>query len=99
MRPGAVVAVSFFEEAHDFEHAVHALLTRNEAALHAYNERHNSEAASTGSDDAVVTWKTFEGHSGIRVRAFPVVAKASFLNHGQQFLVVHRVRGSGHRFG
>ena len=64
-----------------------ALFARDEATIHSHDERHDAESAGPGRDDALVSGNIFQRRAGNWMRTFPVITKAGFLQHGEQFIV------------
>ena len=93
--PGAVIAWSFFQEIQDLREAFDALLSSDEPPIHSHDERHDAKSAGAGRDDALVSGNIFERRSRHRMRSFPVITKAGFLQHGEQLIVGQLSGGRG----
>src|ERR1700733_1355188 len=94
MGPRSVIARDFFQKVEDLRKTFDALVASNKAAIHSDDERHDAEARGARRDNALVSGDVFQRCPGDGVSAFPVIAKAGLLQHGEQ-LIVGKLSGRG----
>ena len=94
-----MVALRALQKTYDLREPLDALLACDESAIDSDHQRHDCEPAGSGSDNTIIPGNIFASHSRVRIRSFPVVVKARFLQHRQQFIVTHFASAGRRRRG
>ena len=77
---------------HDLQEALRPLFAGDELAIDAGDDRHHAEAGRADRDQPLVAGQDLDGHPGVGIGGFPVVAERRLLHHRQQLVVAERMR-------